>query len=64
MYSLLRQRQRSDVLMLVPIWAMLLFSLALAPRYGTWREALAIGLPLAVSASLLMHPFKERFLSR
>ncbi|WP_312911732.1 hypothetical protein [Stutzerimonas nitrititolerans] len=64
MYSLLRQRQRSDVLMLVPIWAMLLFSLALAPRYGTWREALAIGLPLAVSASLVVHLFKERFLSR
>lgn len=50
--------------MLVPIWAMLLFSLALAPRYGTWREALAIGLPLAVSASLVVHLFKERFLSR
>ncbi|WP_312375520.1 methyl-accepting chemotaxis protein [Stutzerimonas nitrititolerans] len=64
MYSLLRQRQRSDVLMLVPIWAMLLFSLALAPRYGTWREALAIGLPLAVTASLVVHLFKGHLLSR
>lgn len=64
MYSLFQQRQHADVLMLVPVWFMCLFSLALAPWHGTWREALLIGLPLALVASLVVYLFKGRLLSR
>jgi len=64
MYSLFQQRQHADALMLVPVWFMWLFSLALAPWHDTWWEALVIGLPLALAASLAVHLFKGRLLSR
>lgn len=55
MYFLLRQHQHADVLMLVPVCALLLFGLSPVP----WREVLTIGLSLAVTALLVVHLFKE-----
>ncbi|ALP51908.1 hypothetical protein Tel_01460 [Candidatus Tenderia electrophaga] len=53
-----------DRIMVSVIWLCMLLSLALAGWYGTWQEALIIGLPAAIVPSVLVYSMPGTRLTR
>jgi methyl-accepting chemotaxis protein len=51
---LIRQRILGDRIMTCVAWSLFVLALALAPIYGTWREAIFCGLALAIVHQVLM----------
>jgi methyl-accepting chemotaxis protein len=56
--------RRVDRAMLPVIWVLFIVALFLAPQYGRWTSALAVGLPAAILPSLLIIWLPSRLLTR
>ncbi|WP_427184676.1 methyl-accepting chemotaxis protein [Bordetella bronchialis] len=56
--------RRVDRAMLPLLWVLFLIAMALAPQYGRWTSALAVGLPAAILPTLLIVWWPSRLLTR
>ncbi|MFC4276180.1 methyl-accepting chemotaxis protein [Achromobacter aloeverae] len=56
--------RRVDRAMLPVLWALLAVTLCLAPQYGRWTSALAVGIPAALLPSLLIIALPARLVTR
>jgi len=56
--------RRVDRAMLPLLWALLVVTLFLAPQYGRWTSALAVGIPAALLPSLLIIAAPARLITR
>ena len=63
-FSLHSIQSQGDKVMGLVLWFLFILSLALAPLYGTWMEALLIGLPVVGVTSALIYMFPGHALTR
>ena len=62
--SLVRLYSQGDKIMVGVVWFLFAMSLGLANWYGTWSEALWIGLPAAVVPTILFRIMKGKLITR
>lgn len=55
---------QGDRIMIAVLWVLLIVSLGMAEWYGTWAEALTIGLPAAIVPTLMWYLKPGQFLTR
>jgi methyl-accepting chemotaxis protein len=63
-YLLEASYRRVDRAMLPLLWVLFVVALCLAPQYGRWTSALAVGLPAALLPSLLIVWWPARLITR